>query len=136
MEMSIEEFLEKVEQGYRAKINLRTKKVYLNREEVEVNATTVADAYGEIEKLYANYKRSYPSERSQRSRDYFKALSSEELSLDDLVVGEDRILARARLEISLLCWVLNGSLKWYDDSKWFWQSKVDPELIILKEWVK
>ncbi len=135
MEMSIEEFLEKIEQGYRAKINLRTKKAYLNREEVEVNAATVADAYSEIEKLYANYKRSYPSERSQRSRDYFKALSPEELALDDLVNMEDRTLARARLEVSLLCWVLNGSLKWKDNNKWFWQSKIDPELIILKEWV-
>ncbi len=134
--MLIIDFLEKVEQGYRASIDLVNKTVKLNGKEIRVYATPVADAYSEIEKLYANFKYSYPSERSYCSHDYFKALSAEELSLEELVDGEERTLARARLEISLLCWVLNGSLKWQDESKWFWQSKVDPELIILKEWVK
>ena len=134
--MSIEELLDKVEQGWKVTVNFATKQIKLNGKEIEVNAATVDDAYNEIEKLYANYKVSYPSEHSRKYYDYFKALSVEELSMNELVNGEERTLARARLEVSFLAWVLNGSLKWYDDSKWFWQSKSDPELIILKEWVK
>lgn len=134
--MLIEEYLERVGNGSHARVDFAEKKFYLNGKEVEVNATPVEDAYSEIEKLYMNYKLSYPSEHSKRSsREYFKALDSEEMSIEELVNGEERTLAKARLEANFLCMVLNGSLTWEDESKWFWQSNVDKELIILKEWI-
>lgn len=135
--MEITEYLELVEQGHKPKIDFINKVFKLNGKEITVYAPTVTDAYSEIEELYANFKRSYPSEQSvNHKHDYFKALKAEEMTDSELVNGEDRRLARARLETSFLCWVLNGSLTWDDDTKWFWQSKSDKDLIILKEWIK
>lgn len=135
--MELEKFIGLVEQGYRPKIDFKNKIFKLNGEGVNVYAPKVEDAYSEIEKLYANYKYSYPSEHSSNYKhNYFKALKAEEMTDAELVNGEERMLARARLEASFLCWVLNGSLVWKDDSKWFWQSEADKELIILKEWVR
>ena len=133
--MDINELLDRVSCGSEVKADFINKRIYLNGRKVSVKTSTVANAYKEIEKLYANYKHSYPSERSHSTHEYFKALTSEELSLEELVNGEERTLARARLEVNFLCWVLNGSLKWQDNRQWFWQSKADPELVILKEWV-
>ena len=49
--------------------------------------------------------------------------------------GIPRDEARERLELAILTGSLNGSLKWEDDKKWFWQSKADPDFIILKNWI-
>ncbi len=133
--MHITEYLEKVENGARPSVSFKERKFKLNGQEVEVNGDNVDDAYAEIEKLYANFKRSYPSENSELYHDKFKALKAEELTDYDLVMGEERTLARAKLEAYFLCWVLNGSLKWKDETKFFWQSQNDEDLVILKEWV-
>ncbi len=134
--MTIEQFIEKVECGAIPLVDFKQKKFYLNKKEVEVNGNPVDDALGEIEKLYINFKKSYPSARSSYHRhDYFKALSAEEMTDEELVNGEDRTVARAKLEANFLCWVLNGCLTWNDNSKWFWQSATEPDLIILKGWI-
>ena len=135
--MQLEEYIQKVENGARPKIDFIKRTFKLNGKEVEVSGDSVDRPLEEIEKLYANFKRSYPSERSNyHLHDYFKALPADELTDEELVVGEERTVARAKLEASFLCWVMNGCLKWHDETKWFWICPNEPDLVILRKWVE
>lgn len=92
-----------------------------------------------IRELYRNYKTSIPSERSSKKRKcYFKALSADELTDEQLMCGERREVAQATLEGFILCMILNGELVWDEDimGKWFWQSRSDQDLVILKKWIE
>ena len=100
---------------------------------------SIDDMFGTIESLYNEYKHSLPSERSEnKRRKYFKALSMEELDDFHLFNPIRREPAQARLEGFILCMILNGSFVWDEEKmgKWFWQSKNDPDLVILRNWVK
>ena len=91
-----------------------------------------------VEKLYYRYKNSVPSERSEgKARRYFRASPEKDLSDDAMLYGERRDKAQIELELFILCQILNG-LRWDSDKmgKWFWQSKVDKDLVILKYWVE
>ena len=92
-----------------------------------------------IEELYKNYKYSTPSEKSERykQRNYFKALSPDEMTDEELVNGEDRNVAQAKLEGFILCASLAGYLTWDEKKmgKWFYQGK-DKDLVILREWIE
>ena len=135
--MTLQEYIQAVENGSRPRVDFIKRKFYLNKKEVEVNDdTAVIRPLEEIERLYENFKRSYPSDRSRyHLHDYFKALPSSEMTDAELINGEERTVARARLEASFLCWVLNGSLTWQNDNHWFWQSPNDEDLIILRRWI-
>lgn len=88
-----------------------------------------------VEDFYRQYKHSVPSERSEgKRRRYFNALPEWELSDEDMMYGIPREVAQAQLELYVLCHILQG-LKW-DESwgKWFWQSKNEPDLVLLREW--
>ena len=92
-----------------------------------------------IEELYHNYKYSTPSEQSEKykQKNYFKALSPDEMTAEELVNGENRELAMAKLEGFILCASLAGYLTWDERrmGKWFYQGK-DKDLIILREWIE
>lgn len=91
-----------------------------------------------MEELYRHYKHSVPSERSEsRSRKYFKALPEKDLSDEAMFYGERRDKAQIELELYVLCQILNG-LEWHPETmgRWFWQSKTDKDLVILKQWVE
>ena len=93
-----------------------------------------------IRELYKNYKYSLPSERSDnKRRHYFKALPMEEITDEQLMVAERREVACAALEGLVLCMIVSGQLVWDEDvmeGKWFYQSKTDPDLVILRSWVE
>ena len=92
-----------------------------------------------IRELYRTYKVSIPSERSSKKRKcYFKALSADELSDEQLMCGERREVAQATLEGFILCMILNGEFVWDEEimGKWFWQSRSDQDLVILKKWIE
>lgn len=93
-----------------------------------------------IKELYAQYKYSLPSERSDnKRRKYFKALPMEEITDEQLMVAERREVAQAALEGYVLCMIVSGKLIWDDNvmqGKWFWQSKDDPDLVLLRSWVE
>lgn len=93
-----------------------------------------------IEEFYKNYKYSLPSERSDNKRKkYFKALPIEEITDVQLMVAERRETAQAALEGFVLCMIVSGQLVWDQNimhGKWFWQSKTDPDLVVLKSWVE
>ena len=107
---------------------------------VEVSANTLKAALHTIEQLYQTYKYSLPSERSDNKRKrYFKALSMEEITDEQLMVAERREVACAALEGFVLCMVISGQLVWDEEimqGKWFWQSKTDSDLVLLRSWVE
>lgn len=92
-----------------------------------------------IEDLYKQYKYSLPSERSDNKRKkYFKALPVKQLTDKQLMTAVRREGAQARLEGFILCMILNESFVWDENAmgKWFWQSKNDPDLVILRSWIE
>lgn len=88
-----------------------------------------------VEDYYRQYKHSVPSERSEsRGRRYFNALPESGLSDEDMMYGVPRELAQAQLEVYILCCLMEG-MKWNEEwGNWFWQSKEDPDLVLLREW--
>lgn len=95
--------------------------------------------FEEIDNLYKNYKYSLPSERSDnKRRKYFKALSINEISDEQLLCAEKREVAQCKLEGFILCMILMNVFTWdeFTMGKWFWQSKNDPDLVILRSWVE
>ena len=99
----------------------------------------VSDVLSWIEMLYKNYKYSLPSERSDSKRKtYFKALSIDKLTDAQIATGERREVARAQLEGFILCMIVDGFFVWDEDEmgKWFYQSKNDPDLVILRSWIE
>jgi len=91
-----------------------------------------------IHELYKNYKYSLPSERSENKRkSYFKALSVDEISDEQLMSAERREIAQAKLEGFILCMILMNVFTWDEFAdRWFWQSENDPDLVILRSWVE
>ena len=106
--------------------------------ELGVELYNEAECLSQLETLYSRYKYSIPSERSEsKARKYFKSLPESELMDDDMMFGEQRDKAQIELELYLLCQIILG-FQW--DAKtmgtWFWQSKKDKDLVILREWVE
>ena len=93
-----------------------------------------------IEELYKNYKYSLPSERSDsKRRKYFKALPMEEITDEQLMTAERREFSQAVLEGFVLCMIVSGQLVWDEkvmQGKWFYQSKSDTDLVLLRTWVE
>lgn len=89
-----------------------------------------------VEELYRYYKYSVPSERSEsKTRLYFKALPEKELTDEDMLYGRRRDAAQLELELFVLCQIILG-FEWDTErmGRWFWQSKEDKDLIMLKQW--
>ena len=148
-----EELVKRVEEGESFYINFKnralkignkfviTDGVYDDTRELifTLRCEDIRPLLGVIEALYHNYKYSLPSERSDNKRHtYFKALSVGEMTDEHLIAGERREVAQAKLEGFILCMMLNGKLQWDEKKlgKWFWQSKKDPDLVILKRWIE
>ena len=110
----------------------------MERELVNCDCHNTEEVLNRIESLYADYKHSLPSERSDsKRRKYFKALSIEKLTDKQLMTAQRREIAQCKLEGFILCMVLNGKLKWTNEmGKWFWQSKNDPDFVIIKSWIE
>lgn len=143
-----EELVERVSNGETFHIDFEKKTMKIGKEtlikngeydsERELITATTDNILGTIEVLYRNYKYSLPSERSDsKRRRYFKALSVEELTDEQLMFADRREITQAALEGYILCMILNEQFKWTDVmGKWFWQSKNDSDLVILKKWIE
>ena len=103
-----------------------------------VYPSTEDEALSEIERLYREYKHSVSSERSESHRRYyFKALPEKELSDEDMMYGEQREVARCKLELYVLFCIILKRLMWNPSwGTWFWRSKNDKDLIILRDWIE
>ena len=64
------------------------------------------------------------------------SLSIEELTDEQLMFADRREITHAALEGYILCMILNGQFKWPENTGWFWQSKKDSDLVILKKWIE
>jgi hypothetical protein len=61
----------------------------------------------------------------------------EELTDEQLIVAQRREVAQAKLEGFIMCIVLSGKFKWASEmGKWFWQSRNDQDLVILKNFIE
>ena len=96
------------------------------------------DKLQKIEELYHQYKLSYPDETSTRNsrKNYFLALDSEDMTMAELVKGENRELSRVELELYILLHSLNKSFVWEDDFGSYFYQGADKDLIIMREWVE
>lgn len=145
------EVLERVVSGERFYINFekQTMKVggetIIDNGEYDSSKTLFDGAYDSkslldmIAELYRIYKYSLPSERSDAKRKkYFKALSIDELTDEELIVGMPREKAQYMLEAFILCMIVDGYFVWDEElhGKWFYQCPSDPDLIILRSWVE
>ena len=84
-----------------------------------------------IEQLYDIYKHSIPSEKTMHRTSCFKALPEHELSDDDMLYGVSREQAERDLEKALQGFVMPE-----DAGTYFWQSKNDKDLVVLRSWTK
>ena len=144
--MTYDEIINAVENGAKFTINFRKRtcrvngKIVMSEEDKPKDTPylTHAVVLFAIEQRYAAYKHSVPSERSESHRRYyFKALPEKELSDEDMMYGERREVARCKLELYVLMQLLRGNLYW--DGRWgtwFWCSKNDKDLIILRDWIE
>lgn len=93
-----------------------------------------------IRELYRNYKYSLPSERSDSKRKkYFKALSIDELTDEQLMRARKRETTQAELEGFVLCSIIADHLVWDENvmgGTWFYQRPSDPDLVILRSWIE
>lgn len=141
--MTYEEIIKAVEDGAKFTINFQKRTCRLNGKQVDLsdcNFPPLRDdvIMAQIEELYANYKHSVPSERSESHRRYyFKALPEKSLSDEDMMYGEQREVARCKLELYIVLCLFEGQLKWNPSwGNWFWQSDKDKDLVILRDWIE
>ena len=129
------------------KRNMKVGHDYLIKEgEFDESKVLIRESYdiqtilNKIEELYKEYKYSLPSERSDnKRRKYFKALTMEEITDEQLMVAERREFSQAVLEGFVLCMIVSGQLTWDEEimnGKWFWQSDIEPNLVVLRSWVE
>jgi hypothetical protein len=142
--------LKKVEKGEKFYINFEEltlkignktiikKGVYDNSQELYEGHYDLNECIENIRKLYKIYKYSQPSERSDKKRTkYFKALSLEELTDEQLILGERREVAQYKLEAFILCAILKNDLLWDENKlgKWFYHDPIETDLVFLKQWI-
>lgn len=92
------------------------------------------DPYAEIERLYAQFKRSIPSRQERLNKGYFKALSSDALSMEELEYGMPRLEARIRLEGFICLAASAGLIRWQVPRHFFWRG-ADPDCILYRSWI-
>lgn len=148
MDNIYQETVRAVEDGARFKVDFQTRSLKVDGKYVIQNGTYEGDLgvpncseeefFSKVEELYRRYKHSIPSERSEStSRRYFMAFPERELSDDDMLYAVRRDKSQIELELFILCQLLN-SFKWNPEKfgRWFWQSKEDKKLVILRQWVE
>lgn len=148
MDNIYQESIQAVRDGAKFKIDFPSRSLKLNGKyiiqngeyegELGVSECSEDEFLTNVEEFYHRYKHSVPSERSEsKSHRYFMTLPEKKLSDDDMLFGEGRDKAQIELELYILCQIING-LKWDPErmGRWFWQSKVDKDLVILKSWIE
>lgn len=98
--------------------------------------SNLSNTLRKIEQAYIPYRYSVPGMKDSRKA-YFWAPSYYKMHDEEQLYGEARNIARFRLEFRVLIALIKGTLYWDDATMqgWFWRSKSQPQLVILKEWV-
>ena len=140
--------LERVENGERFHINFEQRTMKVGQDKMieggeydtsQVLYESPPSLLDTVRGLYIAYKYSLPSERSENKRKkYFKALPIDELTDEQLIYGVRRDIAQYMLEAFILCAIVKGDFVWDEDihGKWFYQDKIEPDLVILRSWIE
>ena len=128
--MTVNEFIEKVEDGQPFRISFEKKEVRLNGFLVDIEFELPDNVEERLLELFKNYKYSVPSAKADSK--YFFAFDESHLSTKQLAENEHRYIARAKLEIYVLGLIINN--KWDFGDKWYWQSNIEPKLVLFKKW--
>jgi len=128
--VKIEEFIKKVEDGQPYRINFEKREVRLNGYLVDIDFELPDNVEEKLLELFRNYKYSVPARNSDSK--YFFAFDESHLSTKQLAENEHRYIARAKLEIYVLGLIINN--KWDFGNKWYWQSNIEPKLVLFKKW--
>lgn len=97
------------------------------RSEVRGESGTLPVCAETLEQLYDIYKHSVPTEKTMHRTARFKALPEHELSDEDMLYG----VSREQAEKDLLN-ALRGFAMPDDAGTWYWQSKNDKDLVVLR----
>lgn len=140
--MNYEELKELHQKGCKVAVNLEKRQVKVNDKVVEFEPhkpieDNLVSVLMNIEYKYGFFKHSIPNTEDTK-REYFYALPYNELEEDDKVYGYERRDARFDLELYVLNAIMTGMLWWNENimGKWFWQSRNDKDLVILRSWVE
>lgn len=116
-------------------VNFDTQTMIINGETliqngIPVNGYILTDkqiTLGKIEQLFAVYETSFPD---KKETSLFPAKSEQELSMNNIVYGPDRSVAKQELEQTLFVGIINKSLIYPNMQNWFWQSDKYKNLVI------
>ena len=101
-----------------------------------VDESDYKDPYEKVKQLYINYKKSVPTKESTKRKYNFKALSFDELSMKELMTGENRVIASYKLELYILLGTVAGVFEWKNANHWYWKCPSELGLILYKKWFK
>jgi len=116
-------------------IKLSDQREFVITEDMVLVNEDYEEVYNHIEKLYAEFKSSVPTDQERFSINNFKAKCFEELSLEEMINGINRDVARIHLECFILFSAMKEAIPWLNNKHWYWQSPRDKELLIYKNWV-
>ena len=128
--MIVAEFIKKVEDGEPYRINFEKKEVRLNGFLVDIDFEQTDNVEEKLLELFRNYMYSVPSAKADSK--YFFAFDETKLSTKQLAENESRYIARAKLELFVLGLIVKG--EWDFGNKWYWQSNIEPKLVLFKKW--
>lgn len=97
----------------------------------------IPNAKENIEKFYKEFSTSIPSKESIKEElyGYFEPLKFKDLSIQDMLDSTNRIQAKVKLELYVLCCKMINNFKFDNDKHYFWKSNKFNKLIVLREWV-
>lgn len=148
MENIYKESQDAVEKGVPFRIDIKSRSFVLGKQTVidhgsfegapGIPKCSQEEALEALDSLYADYRCSIPSERSDHTKPLFRALKEKDLPPDALLWAQKRETARLRLELRLLLDIILGNLRWGEGvlQGWFRQSTVNPDMIIFREWIE
>ena len=95
--METQELERRVESGAKFRISLEKRTLHINGKSVDFDENIDTDfSFEKLENLYRRYKHSLPGERDQVKKSYFLALNEEDLSDEDILYGERRLVEHGR----------------------------------------
>ena len=129
--MKVSEIIERVSNGEPFRVSFENRTCRLNGSFIsDIEFETPEDVAGTLLEYFRLYKYSVPSAKANSK--YFFGLDESKLSTKQLAENESRYVARARLELFVLGLIVNQ--KWNFENKWYWQSPVEPKLVLFSKW--
>lgn len=131
-----EQVIDLINKGHTFKLDFKQRSIKIGNKSfdllIDKPKISQVEYIEKLNELYHSYKYSRPTERSDKRKRYikFKAINANDLSIEDLVSGEDREVARYKLETYVVKGYYSGLLQF---DGWFYQGK-DKDFIIIKSW--